>query len=188
MEGIPEQIDARRHQKILGQGNGWLSVFINKMNQEKQPPMETAIPVQQSVSNKLIQPLQRMFSLGDTTIKPATTTTSTSDALQQRRLSIPTSICHYNTDEVIEEDTISKNDDDQSVLSEVTLMVRVICTYLMCVSVCISYVHNLCANVCITCVLMYVHIMCTYHMYTVYFYCKCLTSPSLQLKHYIDIQ
>ena len=111
-----EQKDARRHQ-LLGRGNGWLSGFINKMNQEKQPPMETSIPVQQ---------LQRMCSLGDTTTKPTTTIISTSKSdttPQHRRLSIPTSICHYNTDEVIEEDTMSKDDDDQSVLSEVTLMV-----------------------------------------------------------------
>ena len=135
MEDTLEQKDARRHQ-ILGQGNGWLSGFINKMNQEKQPPMETSIPVQQSIMDKPIQPLQRMFSLGDTTTKPTTTTTSTSTSYttthQQRRLSIPTSICHYNTDEVIEEDTMSKDDDDQSVLSEVTLMVK-------------SYVHIICA-------------------------------------------
>jgi len=129
MEDTSEQKDDRRHQ-ILGQGNGWLSGFINKMNQEKQPPMETAIPVQQSILDKPSQPLQRMFSLGDTTTKPTTSTTSTSKSKadttprQQRRLSIPTSICHYNTDEVIdEEDAMSRDDEDQSVLSEVTLMV-----------------------------------------------------------------
>ena len=130
-----KQKDARRHQ-ILERGNGWLSGFINKMNQEKQPPMETSIPVQQSILDKPIQPLQRIFSLGDTTTKPTTTSkTSKSDTThQQRRLSIPTSICHYNTDEVIdEEDAMSKDDGDQSVLSEVTLMVRV------------KYVHNICA-------------------------------------------
>ena len=125
-----EQKDARRHQ-LLGRGNGWLSGFINKMNQEKQPPMETSIPVQQ---------LQRMCSLGDTTTKPTTTIISTSKSdttPQHRRLSIPTSICHYNTDAVIdEEDAMSRDDEDQSVLSEVTLMVRVfvhiICAYHMC--------------------------------------------------------
>jgi len=135
MEDTLEQKDARRHQ-ILGQGNGWLSGFINKMNQEKQPPMETAIPAQQTILDKPMQPLQRMFSLGDT--KPTTTSTSKTSksdtSPQHRRLSIPTSICHYNTDEVIdEEDAMSRDDEDQSVLSEVTLMVRVI--------LCISYVH-----------------------------------------------
>ena len=54
-------------------GNGWLSGFINKMNLEKQPPMETSLPVQQSVFDKPIQPLQRMCSLGDNTTKPTTT-------------------------------------------------------------------------------------------------------------------
>ena len=127
MEDTLEQKDASR--QILGRGNGWLSGFINKMNQEKQPPMETSIPVQQ-VLDKPIQPLQRMFSLGDTTIKPIATTTSTSKSdttVQQRRFSIPTSICH--TDAVIDEDAMSRDDEDQSVLSEVTLMVRVVCAY-----------------------------------------------------------
>ena len=96
--------------------------------------METSIPVQQSVLDKPIQPLQRMFSLGDTTTKPTTTTTSTSksDAPQHRHLSIPTSICH--ADEVKDEDSMSRDDEDQSVLSEVTLMVRVVCAYHMCIS------------------------------------------------------
>jgi len=143
-DDTPEQ----KETQILGQGNGWLSGFINKMNQEKQPPMETSIPVHQSTLDKPIQPLQRMFSLGDTTTKPTTTSTSKtskSDTThQQRRLSIPTSICHYNTDEVIDEDdAMSRDDEDQSVLSEVTLMVRVVCAYHMCIISCAYHIQLL---------------------------------------------